>query len=51
VSRQELYDAFADGWVVESIEPVRLELNPEFTEVEFSAGGARAWFAIIRRKG
>jgi cyclopropane fatty-acyl-phospholipid synthase-like methyltransferase len=51
VSRQELYDAFADGWVVESIEPVRIELNPEFTEVEFSAGGPRAWFAIVRRKG
>jgi cyclopropane fatty-acyl-phospholipid synthase-like methyltransferase len=51
VSRQELYDAFADGWVVESIDPVRLELNPEFTEVEFSEGGPRAWFAVVRRKG
>ncbi len=51
VSRQELYDAFADGWEVESIQPVRVEVNPEFTAVTFSEGGPKAWFAIIRRKG
>jgi SAM-dependent methyltransferase len=50
VSRQELYDAFADGWEVESIEPVRCEIHPEFTEVQFSEGGPKMWFAIIRRK-
>src|SRR5262249_52287271 len=33
VSRQELYDAFADGWEVESVEPARVEVNPAFTEV------------------
>ena len=49
VSRRELYDAFADGWEVESIQPARCELNPEFTEVQFSAGGPKAWFAVIRR--
>src|SRR5262249_51181012 len=43
VSRQELYDAFADGWVVESVEPVRGEVNPQFTEITFSAGGPKAW--------
>jgi SAM-dependent methyltransferase len=51
VSRRELYDAFADGWEVESVEPVRIEVNPEFTEVRFSEGGPRAWFAVVRRKG
>ena len=39
VSRQELYDAFAHGWEVESIQPVRCEIHPEFSEVQFSEGG------------
>jgi cyclopropane fatty-acyl-phospholipid synthase-like methyltransferase len=53
VSRQELYDAFVDGWEVESVQSVRYELNPEykFTDVTFSEGGAKGWFAIVRRKG
>lgn len=50
VSRQELYDAFKDGWEVESIEPVQIDVNPEFTALTFSQGGPRAWFAVIRRK-
>ena len=51
VSRQELADAFADGWEVESVQPVRVEVNPEFTAVTFSEGGPKAWFAVVRRKG
>jgi cyclopropane fatty-acyl-phospholipid synthase-like methyltransferase len=51
VSRQELYDAFAGGWEVESVQPVRVEVNPEFTAVTFSEGGPKAWFAVVRRKG
>jgi SAM-dependent methyltransferase len=51
VSRRELYDAFADGWEVESVQPARFEINPEFTEVTFSAGGPNAWFAVVRRDG
>jgi SAM-dependent methyltransferase len=51
VSRKELSDAFARGWVVESIEPIQIELNPEFTEVKFSEGGPKAWFAVFRREG
>jgi cyclopropane fatty-acyl-phospholipid synthase-like methyltransferase len=51
VSRQELYDAFADGWEVESVQPVQIEINPEFTEVKFSEGGPKAWFAVVRRNG
>ena len=51
VSWQELYDAFADGWEVESIQSVRCELNPAFTEVTFSDGGPKMWLAVIRREG
>lgn len=51
ISRQELDDAFTDGWEIESVEPVRVEVNPEFTGVTFSEGGPKAWFAIVRRKG
>src|SRR5262245_39150357 len=51
VSRQELYDTFADDWEVESIQPVRCEVHPEFTEVKFSEGGPKVWFAVIRRQG
>jgi cyclopropane fatty-acyl-phospholipid synthase-like methyltransferase len=50
VSRQELYDAFADGWEVESIRLVQCEIHPEFTEVKFSEGGPKMWFAVVRRK-
>jgi cyclopropane fatty-acyl-phospholipid synthase-like methyltransferase len=50
VSKQELYDAFADGWEVESVQPTQVEVNPEFTAMRFSEGGPKAWFAIIRRK-
>ena len=50
VSREELYDAFADGWEVESVEPARCEIHPEFTEVTFSEGGPKMWFAVVRRK-
>jgi SAM-dependent methyltransferase len=49
VSRQELHDAFADGWEVESVQPVRIEVNPEFKDIPFSPGGPKAWFAVIRR--
>ena len=51
VSRQDLYDAFADGWEIESVQPVRCEIHPEFTEVQFSEGGPKMWFAVVRRKG
>jgi SAM-dependent methyltransferase len=50
VSRQELYDAFADGWEIESLQPTQIEVNPEFTEMKFSQGGPKAWFGVIRRK-
>jgi SAM-dependent methyltransferase len=49
VSRQELQDAFAKGWVIESIEPSRYEVRPDLKDLTFSEGGPKAWFAIIRR--
>jgi SAM-dependent methyltransferase len=49
VSRKELHDAFAQGWVIESIEPARYEVRPDLKDLTFSEGGPRAWFAVIRR--
>ncbi len=51
VSERELRDAFTDGWELESLQPVRFAVNPKFTGATFSAGGPKAWFAIVRRKG
>jgi SAM-dependent methyltransferase len=49
VSQKELHDAFAKGWVIESVEPTRYEVRPDLKDVTFSEGGPRAWFAVIRR--
>jgi SAM-dependent methyltransferase len=51
VSRQELNDAFAEGWKIESVQPARCEVHPKFTECAFSEGGPKVWFAVIRRQG
>jgi cyclopropane fatty-acyl-phospholipid synthase-like methyltransferase len=49
VSRKELRDAFAEGWVLESIEPTGAEVRPDLKDLQFSEGGPKAWFAVIRR--
>ena len=49
VSERELRAAFADGWEIEKIEPSRFETVPGIPGAEFTAGGARAFFAIVRR--
>jgi cyclopropane fatty-acyl-phospholipid synthase-like methyltransferase len=49
VSKKELHDAFAQGWSVESIQPSRVEVRPDFKEFSFSEDGPRAWFAVVRR--
>jgi len=49
VSQQELYDAFRDGWVTESVEPSRYEVIPNLKYMQFSEGGPKARFAVIRR--
>jgi cyclopropane fatty-acyl-phospholipid synthase-like methyltransferase len=49
VSEADLRRAFGSGWVVESIEPARFEVLPGIPGAEFTPGGAKAWFATIRR--
>jgi cyclopropane fatty-acyl-phospholipid synthase-like methyltransferase len=49
VSKKELYDAFAQGWGVESIQPCQVEVRPDMKDLSFSEGGPKAWFAIVRR--
>jgi SAM-dependent methyltransferase len=49
VSQKELHDAFAKGWVIESIEPSRYEVRPHLKDLSFSEGGPKAWFAVVRR--
>jgi SAM-dependent methyltransferase len=49
VSKKELHDAFAERWIIESIEPVRFEVRPDLKEFTFSEGGPKGWFAVVRR--
>jgi cyclopropane fatty-acyl-phospholipid synthase-like methyltransferase len=49
VSREELHAAFARGWSIESIEPCQLEVRPDIKDFQFSEGGPKAWFAVVRR--
>jgi SAM-dependent methyltransferase len=49
VGEAELRRAFGSGWVVESIEPARFEVLPGIPGAGFTPGGAKAWFATIRR--
>jgi hypothetical protein len=49
VSEQEPHDAFAQGLVIESIEPSRYEVRPDLKDLTFSEGGPRARFAVVRR--
>jgi cyclopropane fatty-acyl-phospholipid synthase-like methyltransferase len=51
VSKKELHDAFAEGWSIESIEPTRAEVRPDFKDFTFSEGGPKAWFVVVRRAG
>ena len=48
ISQDELREAFADGWTIESITSSQFEPNPE-SDRKFVDGGPKAWFAIIRR--
>ncbi len=50
VSKKELHNAFSSGWAIESIEPSRLEANPHLKDRDFTDGGPKAWFAVIRRE-
>ena len=49
LSKKELYDAFAGGWSIESIEAVRVEVRGDVKDMNFSEGGPKAWFLVVRR--
>ena len=49
VSQGEIHDSFASGWDVESIQESRFEIRPDLEDIQFSEGGPRAWFCVIRR--
>jgi cyclopropane fatty-acyl-phospholipid synthase-like methyltransferase len=49
ISRDDLQKAFANGWQIESIEPTAFETNPNFKGMDFSPGGPKSWFVIVRR--
>ena len=49
VTKKELHDAFAQGWLVESVEPSRYEVRPDLKEMAFSDGGPKAWFVVVKR--
>jgi len=49
VSEQEIREAFAESWQVESIRETRFEVRPDLEDIQFSAGGPFAWFCTIRR--
>lgn len=49
VGESDLRAAFRDGFVVESVEPARFESVAGIPGAEFTPGGARAWFAVVRR--
>ena len=51
VSQREIRDAFADGWTVEEIRAVQVEVIPDLKDFTFSEGGPKAWFAVVRRNG
>jgi cyclopropane fatty-acyl-phospholipid synthase-like methyltransferase len=51
VSPQELHDAFARGWHVESIQSSRFEVRPDLKDLRFSEGGPKAWFVVVRKAG
>lgn len=51
VSRKEIENVFADGWVIESLEPSRYEVRPDLKDFRFSEGGPKAWFVMVKRAG
>src|SRR3954452_1104132 len=51
VSRKEIEDAFAEGWVIESVGPSRYEVRPDPTDTSFRDGGPKAWFVVVRKAG
>lgn len=51
ITRMEIEDAFAQGWVIDRIEPSRFEVRPDLKDISFSEGGPKTWFVVVRRAG
>lgn len=49
VSRQEIEDVFAQGWVIESMEPSEYEVRPDSPGFNPNEGGPKAWFVVAKR--
>ncbi len=50
VSKKELQSVFAEGWSIESIEPTSAEVRSD-VKAQFSEGGPKLWFVVVRRIG
>jgi len=51
IAKKELYDAFAQGWQIESIDASRFAVRPDLKDFTFSPGGPKCWFMTARRAG
>jgi len=49
VSRQEIEETFADGWVIEAMERSEYEVRPDSSGSHLSNEGPKAWFVIASR--
>lgn len=49
VSPKEIEQAFAQGWVIESIEASRYEVRPDPNDTSFRDGGPKAWSVVARK--
>jgi cyclopropane fatty-acyl-phospholipid synthase-like methyltransferase len=49
VSRQEIYDAFRDGWTVEGIREIQFQVSDHPEARTFTPGGPRGWVVTIVR--
>jgi 2-polyprenyl-3-methyl-5-hydroxy-6-metoxy-1,4-benzoquinol methylase len=49
VAKNELRDAFPEGWEIESIEQARFEVRPELRQALFAGEDPRAWLLVARR--
>jgi SAM-dependent methyltransferase len=50
ITKKELEDAFAGGWVIETLAPSRFEVRPDLPpDFTFSEGGPKAWYVVAQR--
>jgi cyclopropane fatty-acyl-phospholipid synthase-like methyltransferase len=50
VLKQEIEQAFQEGWKIQSIANTRFVIRPDFDEMAFSPGGPKAWLVIAHRQ-